>query len=174
MHRVSLTYSVRLRSLWIGSVLVAAALAAGCGSDDPTEPTGELKTAEDVTFAPELGVDLSRMTRVGLGVYWEDIEPFAHEDSAAALPFYRLATVYSGWLHDGTQIWNEVDFRFELGTGQALTGWDLGLVGLRSGGTRRLVVPPVAAYGLFTEAPVPPNSVLVFEVRLDSLQIPVQ
>ena len=63
-------------------------------------------------------------------------------------------------------------FSTTLGEGQVIAGWDLGLVGMREGGTRHLVVPPALAYGsqVVTDSDgkviVPSNSTLIFDVVL--------
>ena len=83
---------------------------------------------------------------------------------------------YTGWLYDATktdqkgiQFDTSVgrgDFIFQLGVGQVIKGWDQGLVGMKIGGLRRLVVPPSLAYGEFRNGPIPPHSTLVFEIEL--------
>jgi FKBP-type peptidyl-prolyl cis-trans isomerase len=57
-----------------------------------------------------------------------------------------------------------------LGTGQAIRGFDQGIVGMRVGGLRRLVVPPELAYGSEGNRSIPPNATLVFDVELTSVQ----
>jgi peptidylprolyl isomerase len=62
-------------------------------------------------------------------------------------------------------------FEFQLGQHQVISGWDEGLVGMKVGGTRRLVIPSSLAYG--TQSPsasIPANSNLVFVVYLDSIK----
>lgn len=62
-------------------------------------------------------------------------------------------------------------FAFTLGQGQVISGWDQGLVGMKVGGTRRLVIPAALAYG--TQSPtaaIPANSDLVFVVKLLRIQ----
>lgn len=80
---------------------------------------------------------------------------------------------YRGRLQDGAGV--EVSrrpFTFPLGRGQVIPGWDEGLVGMRVGGVRRLVIPPAMAYG---EAGylrlIPPHATLVFRVRLLSVRV---
>lgn len=165
------------------SMLAALALgtvfAAACG-DDPVEPEPELLNAEDVTYAPELGVDLSQMTRLPSGVYIQDIEE-GPADTLGAVGFNTLTTLYHAWLNDGTTIADGVTLTFMLGAGEVISGWDLGLVGMRVGGIRRLVVPPAAGFGAFDQGPgcptpgpncVPGNSVLVYIVELKDVVVP--
>lgn len=57
-------------------------------------------------------------------------------------------------------------FAFRLGQGQVIQGWDQGLVGMKVGGERRLVIPSSLAYGSSGSGPIPANAALVFQVRL--------
>jgi len=62
-------------------------------------------------------------------------------------------------------------FEFQLGQHQVITGWDEGLVGMKVGGTRQLVIPSALAYG--NQSPssaIPANSNLVFVVYLESIK----
>ena len=58
---------------------------------------------------------------------------------------------YTGWLKDGTKFDSSKDrnqpFRFPLGGGRVIKGWDEGVVGMKIGGTRKLIIPPHLGYG---------------------------
>jgi FKBP-type peptidyl-prolyl cis-trans isomerase len=79
---------------------------------------------------------------------------------------------YVGVLYEGgTEFdasWNSGQpFPFELGGGQVIKGWDQGIVGMKKGGRRKLVIPPDLAYGPEGQPPtIPPNATLVFVVDL--------
>jgi peptidylprolyl isomerase len=61
-------------------------------------------------------------------------------------------------------------FPFQLGAGQVIPGWDKGIVGMRVGGRRELIIPPNLAYGAQGQPPtIKPNSTLVFVVDLISV-----
>lgn len=89
---------------------------------------------------------------------------------------------YTGWLHDakapegkGKRFDSSHDrgepYRFKLGGGQAIPGWDRGVAGMRVGGQRRLIVPPEFAYGARgMDGVIPPNATLVFDVELLALE----
>ncbi|MGH8974253.1 MAG: FKBP-type peptidyl-prolyl cis-trans isomerase [Acidimicrobiia bacterium] len=57
-------------------------------------------------------------------------------------------------------------FPFKLGTGAVIQGWDQGLVGMKVGGRRQLIIPPGMAYKEFGQGPIKPNETLVFVVDL--------
>ncbi len=78
---------------------------------------------------------------------------------------------YIGMLQDGTKFDSSYDrgtpIDFSVGTGQVIKGWDLGLLGMKVGGKRRLVIAPDYAYGSAgVSGVIPPNSTLVFDLEL--------
>jgi FKBP-type peptidyl-prolyl cis-trans isomerase len=83
----------------------------------------------------------------------------------------NVSVHYTGWLTNGSKFDSSVDrnepFKFKLGGGQVIKGWDQGVVGMKVGGKRKLLIPPSMGYGArgFPGA-IPPNSTLVFEVEL--------
>ena len=89
-----------------------------------------------------------------------------------------LTVRYIMWLSDGAQVDSSdaagAPFKFTLGTGMVIRGWDEGVPGMAVGGTRRLVIPPALAYGASGAANssgayvVPPNATLVFIIQLQS------
>jgi len=143
-------------------VLLAMLWAASCGGGDdgsssPTAPTTQ-------PSAPFSQTDL----RVGTGT--------------EAVAGRTLTVNYTGWLYDPSQAENKgrqfdtstgrQPFIFRLGAGSVIRGWDQGLVGMRVGGQRRLVIPPELAYGSqgAGNGAIPPNATLVFDVELLDVQ----
>lgn len=77
---------------------------------------------------------------------------------------------YLGTLPDGTKFDSSYDrgepFETQIGTGQVIKGWDLGVVGMKVGGKRKLTIPPSLGYGQQAVGAIPANSTLIFEVEL--------
>ena len=135
-------------------ILAVVAVSCGGGSDSGT-PT-----------SPSVSVPYSQTDlRVGSG--------------AEATAGRHITVHYTGWLYatsapdnKGQQIDSSLTpgrsaYPFTLGTGAVIRGWDQGVVGMRVGGQRRLVIPPALAYGADGRSPtVPPNATLVFDIEL--------
>lgn len=153
MFRLS---SSSVRRLLVVSV---ALIAIGCsgGNSNPTSPTF-------LPFAEFSQTDL----RVGTG--------------ADATAGKSLTVHYTGWLYDPTQPeqkGRQIDssagrdpFTFTLGAGRVIRGWDQGVVGMKVGGQRRLIIPPSLAYGSegSVGGAIPPNATLVFDIELLDVQ----
>jgi FKBP-type peptidyl-prolyl cis-trans isomerase FkpA len=135
--------------------ILALLAVAACSSNNSTP------MAPSTTSAPYSQTDLV----VGTG--------------ATAAVGNTVTLAYTGWLHDsskpdakGSQFQSGTLAPFVLGTGRVIRGWDQGIVGMRVGGQRRLVIPPDLAYG--NNSPdtrtIPQNATLVFDVTLNAVQ----
>jgi FKBP-type peptidyl-prolyl cis-trans isomerase FkpA len=90
-----------------------------------------------------------------------------------------LGVLYTGWLYDSTApdhkgpqfdaSGNNV-FLFQLGGTTVISGWNDGLVGMRAGGERVLVIPPSLGYGATRHGSIPPNATLLFDIHLVVIQ----
>lgn len=95
-----------------------------------------------------------------------------------AEPGFNVTVHYTGWLYDekavghkGKKFDSSLDrkepFKFDLGAGQVIQGWDEGFAGMKIGGKRTLVIPSEMGYGARGAGGViPPNATLVFDVEL--------
>lgn len=102
------------------------------------------------------------------GLKYEDLSEGDGEIAEAG----QMVTVhYTGWLTDGNKFDSSKDrndpFKFKLGAGNVIRGWDEGVVGMKIGGTRKLTIPANLGYGAQgAGGAIPPNATLVFEIEL--------
>jgi FKBP-type peptidyl-prolyl cis-trans isomerase FkpA len=99
------------------------------------------------------------------------IEDITIGDGAEATPGKEVVVHYTGTLLNGKKFDSSLDrgepFTFNLGAGRVIQGWDMGVAGMKTGGKRKLVIPPHLGYGdRGVGADIPPNSTLIFEVEL--------
>jgi FKBP-type peptidyl-prolyl cis-trans isomerase FkpA len=99
------------------------------------------------------------------------IETLTPGTGAEAKAGDHVTVHYVGTLTDGKKFDSSRDrdegFRFALGKGQVIQGWDRGVAGMRVGELRKLTIPPEMGYGARGFPPViPANATLVFEVEL--------
>lgn len=82
----------------------------------------------------------------------------------------KVTVHYTGKLQDGTVFDSSVErnlsFDFTIGRGQVIKGWDEGVLSMRVGGKRILIIPPDLGYGTRAVGKIPANSTLTFEVEV--------
>ena len=140
---------------------------------DPEDPNPTLfamapdNTSADVSaLGGPLESSDTRITASGL-----KITELSVGDGAEASAGQTVVVHYRGTLENGKQFDASYDrvtpFSFPLGAGRVIKGWDEGVVGMKVGGKRKLVIPPDLAYGSRGAGGViPPNATLTFEVEL--------
>jgi peptidylprolyl isomerase len=149
-------------TLLLSAAFAAAVATAPARADEP-KPTP----------APGAEKSESKMTKTPSGLQYEDVKVGTGESPKAG----QTAVVhYTGWLSEngakGKKFDSSVDrgqpFSFPVGQGRVIKGWDEGVLTMKVGGKRILVIPADLAYcsrgagnGL-----IPPNATLIFEVEL--------
>ncbi len=97
------------------------------------------------------------------------------EGEGVAIEKGQVAVVhYTGKFESGEEFDSSLKagrspFQFVVGAGQVISGWDEGVVGMKVGGKRKLVIPPELGYGPEDYGPIPGGSTLIFEVELLSI-----
>lgn len=150
-------------------LVVPGPLAYGAEGRPPIIPPDatlvfELEVTDVITFPDVSKLDL---TTTATGLKWADVKP---GKGAEVTQGATVLVGYSGWLPDGTKFDSGHDKGrpypvVNVGQAQVVAGWNQGLVGMKEGGRRVLVIPPELAYGADGRPPViPANSTLVFLV----------
>jgi FKBP-type peptidyl-prolyl cis-trans isomerase len=161
---------MRFRIL-ITALLPLAFTACLSGTETITYPNVPI---EQTTFASSLNVNLATSTKTASGLYYRDV---VVGTGAAVTSTSRVSVYYSGNRADGSRfdsISSPSDpLTRQLGSTPPtlIQGWEEGLVGMKVGGTRQLVIPPSLGYGeAGIPGVIPPNAVLVFTIQLVNVQ----
>ncbi|MEP6870406.1 MAG: FKBP-type peptidyl-prolyl cis-trans isomerase [Anaerolineaceae bacterium] len=181
---------MKLKMTWLfaAALPIAAAAFAACGDGpDKTTPTAAQgtkaattapgataagKTAASGVTAVTEKIVLKNPITTPSGLKYEDTKVGA---GATPQTGQRVTVHYTGTLLDGTKFDSSRDrgtpFTFVIGTGSVIKGWDEGVATMKVGGKRNLSIPAALAYGARSPgAGIPPNSDLLFEVELLSVQ----
>ena len=152
------------RMMYRIAIAACALLLTGCASTPPPQasaPEPSVAAAEPLQ-AP---VVASPVAANGLSIV--DLKP---GKGPAARSGQRVTVNYVGKLTNGSifdSTAGKAPFVFTLGGGQVIQGWDQGLMGMKVGGKRKLVIPPALGYGERGAPPqIPPGATLVFEIDL--------
>ena len=147
-------------------LIFAATLMFACSKNEPASP--EVKKSGD-TVMDKAGVGQSeKMVITPSGLQYEDL---VAGSGASPSPGKKVTVHYTGWLTDGKKFDSSVDrnepFVFQIGAGQVIAGWDEGVMTMKIGGKRKLIIPANLGYGAVGAGGViPPDATLVFEVIL--------
>lgn len=188
---------LRTRLLSLAALLALVVAGAGCGDDNssdttsatiqtqtqttPTETTPSASAPKARKVKPSAGeADIDRKPKVpkGKGDPPSDlvVQDLIVGKGKRAQSGDAVTVQYVGVLFENGKefdaSWNGSKpgqgFQFPLGGGQVIPGWDQGVVGMREGGRRKLIIPPELAYGATGFPPdIPPDAALIFDIDLE-------
>jgi peptidylprolyl isomerase len=126
---------------------------------------------KEAKTAPEKGAETQTVAgavKTASGLSYTDI---VVGKGAAPTSGKEVTVHYTGWLEDGKKFDSSLDsghpFVFRIGAGQVIPGWDEGVMSMKVGGKRKLIIPSPLGYGAAGAAGViPPNATLIFDVEL--------
>lgn len=152
----------------IAAVVVLVALFFLLSKPEPAAKTNEIQNANtQENSSSTVSASTSAQASPSAGLQIEDIKV----GSGKAVKSGDTVVVnYVGTLPDGTKFDSSYDrnqpFTTQIGVGQVIKGWDEGIIGMKVGGKRKLIIPPSLGYGDQQAGSIPPNSTLIFEIEL--------
>jgi peptidylprolyl isomerase len=158
----------------LGGIALVGALTLGtaaCGGDDPAGSGCEITVSEDTTKKPEITIPdcATKPTELKIVDIVPGTGPEAKAGGAVAAQYVGKSwstkeQFDASWDHGGQPFTVA-----PLGQASVIQGWNEGLVGMKQGGRRLLIIPPELGYGASGQGPIGPNETLVFVV--DAAQV---
>jgi len=154
--------------LLVGAVVTFCAIGVWAAGAEPMPPTGGAATTSASNAKTQASGATPKLVTLPSGLKYIDLVVGTGAEVKKGM---RALVDYESWLADGTKFDSSLDrrepFAFTTGAGQVIAGWDEGVLGMRVGGKRKLVIPPELAYGAEGAPPrIPPNATLTFEVKI--------
>ena len=172
-HSLTKMHSTRRVAVIVGFAAAAALAAlAACRN-----PAGSLVAAITnplaATYDASLGITIANYQVTTNGAYTFDS---IIGGGAIASAGKTVKLRYTGYLSNGvifdknTNVVTDSTLNFVIGGGAVIRGFDEGLVGMRQGGKRMIIIPPALGYGATARAGIPANSILIFLISLSVVQ----
>lgn len=151
--------------------LAAVAVLAACNASSTGSVTRTFPTLQPLPAGVQV-------VTLGNGLQYADITVGS---GAVATDTSHVSLIYTGWLQNGTGFDSNANgagplLSFQLGQNAVIPGFEQGIVGMRVGGTRRLIIPPALGYGNNDVRDpntgvvvIPAGSTIVFDVQLVSM-----
>jgi len=153
--------------------LCAALAVAGCGGgDSSTSSSSSTAPSTEATATTSEGVKPKVVVPKGAPPKKLEIKELKEGSGPEAKTGDQVTVQYVGVDYKTSKqfdaSWDRGEpFSFALGAGQVIAGWDKGVVGMKVGGRRELIIPPGLAYGSAGAPPaIAPNATLVFVIDL--------
>lgn len=134
----------------------------------PTSPVSTTVITENKNLIANKTMSNTNVVTTPSGLKYEDVKV---GDGATPKSGQKVVVHYTGTLDDGTKFDSSRDrgqpFKFNIGKGEVIKGWDEGVITMKVGGERKLTIPPDLGYGAGGAGGViPPNATLHFDVEL--------
>ncbi len=151
-----------------------ASQAAAQRSATPSDVTAVIPAGTPTASTPVASTRPLPARKLADGLIIKDIRigtgPRVTDGQTAVVRYTGM--LMNGTVFDASKLHGNQPFPFELGAGQVIQGWDIGVKGMRVGGIRELIIPPALAYGANSPpgSGIPDNSTLKFRIHLLGIQ----
>lgn len=154
-----------MRKVILSSIVALALFSTGCLKDN--ECSAKTVESEDAAMQSFASANSITATKHSTGMYYQIVNPGSGPTPTLTS---TLSVKYTGKLTNGTVFDQQTASPVSLTLNQVIPGWKVGLPLIQKGGVIKLIIPSAMGYGCATVGPIPPNSILYFEIELIDVQ----